>query len=71
MAQAIPIITAIAGVGSAVGGIISATQKPDVPKAPQVLNKDAISAQRRRAAAATGRSSTILAGQRLGTPGNI
>jgi hypothetical protein len=65
-------ITAAAAVASAASGIVAATSKPDEPSAPKpVVNRQALQADRARAAAAQGRSSTVVAGQKLGNVGNI
>jgi hypothetical protein len=50
-----------AGIASGISGIVSATRKPDTPKQPPaVRNRQALMADRARAAAAQGRSSTII-----------
>jgi hypothetical protein len=65
-----PIITAVAAAASAGAGIYSATAKPDTPGAPKPQpNAGAISAARQRAAGASGRQSTILTSQKLGSVG--
>ena len=64
------IIGAIAAAASAITGIVSATSKPDVPDQPKpVPNAGALSADRRRQAAAQGQGRTILTGQKLGNIG--
>jgi hypothetical protein len=65
-------ISAIAALASAAGGIYSATKSTDKPEpAAPVVNQRAIQADRARAAAAQGRSSTVITGQKLGNVGNI
>ncbi len=68
----VSIIGAIAGVASGISGIILATSKPSTPDQPiAVPNRQALMADRARAAAAQGRSSTVITGQKLGNAGNI
>lgn len=62
-------IGAAAGLASAATGIVSATgqKTPEEPKA--IPNAAALMADRRRQAAAQGRSSTVLTSQKLGNIG--
>jgi hypothetical protein len=72
LAPWLPAITALAAVSSAGAGIASAVSKPDVPKEPAAVpNRQALMADRARAAAAQGRSSTVVTGTKLGNVGNI
>jgi hypothetical protein len=70
-----PFVTPIAiaaSIASAASGIYSATKSTDKPEpAAPVVNQRAIQADRARAAAAQGRSSTVITGQKLGNVGNI